>query len=125
MEMDLFLGAASVVLIFLAVLAFVCAWELVRIARIRPSIGAADDRAHAAVLAAVGGTIGGFLGFNRIFDLGVDNGVAVVLLVVAVATVSLPSVLWLNRYRPDLLIRAFAVALTGGAISAAVLLVTE
>jgi hypothetical protein len=118
---DAFLALLSFVLVFLGILAVICAWELARLARIAPVIPATNDRRDAAIAAAAGGLIGATLGLNR---LGIPNTVALVMLALAITSVSIPSVLWLARYRRDLLIRGVAVATTGAVITA-MLLVTR
>ena len=114
--MDAYLFAASVILVFLAVLAIICAWELVRLARTGERVGAADERAVASITAAIGASIGGLLGLNRILHLGLTNDVAIGLLVIAAALVGVPSALWLRKYRPDLLVRGVAIAFTGAVL---------
>jgi hypothetical protein len=121
---DAFLALLSFVLVFLGILAVICAWELARLARIAPVIPATNDRRDAAIAAAAGGLIGATLGLNRLFDWGIPNTVALVMLALAITSVSIPSVLWLARYRRDLLIRGVAVATTGAVITA-MLLVTR
>ena len=108
--MDEFLIFASVALIYFAVLAVICAIELARLAWTEPRIGAATERAYAALSAALGASIGGLLGLNRIFGWGLDNNVAIGSLVVSVALVGFPSVVWLYRYRRDLLLRGVLIS---------------
>ena len=119
---DALVIAVSFLLVFLAVLAIICAWELLRLSRIDPPIGAAIDRAHAAVTSAIGATIGGLLGLNFILRWRWDQLVWIGLLSAALLTVSIPSVLWLARYRRDLLLRGMIVAALAAAVIAAALL---
>jgi len=112
----------SFILVFLAVLAIVCAWELTRLANIIPPIGAATDRAHAAVTSAVGATIGGVLGLNFIFRWGFPTLLWIAMLSAALVSVSVPSVLWLARYRRHLLERAVFVAALVALVTAVALL---
>lgn len=121
---DSFLVVLSFLLVFLGVLAAICAWELRRLAHIEPFIPAATDRSHAANAAAVGGTIGAILGLNRLFHWGIPNTLALIMLALAIMSVSVPSVLWLARYRRDLLGRGIVIASLVAAVTAVALVVS-
>lgn len=123
--MDEFLLAASFLLILVGVLAVVCAIELIRIANREPRIGAATERATAAVTAALGSSIAATLGLNRIFQWGLDNRLVIGALVIAVSLVGVPSIVWLYRYRRDLLFRSLAISFTVAVVAVMYLVTTS
>ena len=89
----------SGLLVVFMVINILVTWKLFEIARdSRWRYAALNERLFSAGVKTVASVILGLLGFNRIFGWGLSDGLAISLLIVAVALHSLPPILWAYYY---------------------------